>query len=246
MFEIKNLSVKIGDKTIVSNFSLSIHQRELHVLMGPNGSGKSSLVNALSGHPHYEIYAGTFMLSGKDMRKLLPEERSREGLFVAFQKPVPLPGVPVAAFLQTVARAHMIHSSPLAIRNDMMSGFERVGLSVDTREREVHVAFSGGESKRLEVAQLAIIPASIAILDEPDSGLDLDGFRMIAKEIERLRENGLGLLIITHNPKMIAALKPNTLHIMVKGRLVASGEEELGEELNTAGFDRWEHASYDA
>ena len=246
MLEIENLSVKVGDKNVVSNFSLSINQSELHVLMGPNGSGKSSLANALSGHPHYEICAGTFMLSGKDMRELLPEERSREGLFVAFQKPVPIPGVPVAAFLKTVARAHMLHSSPLTIRNDVVLGFERVGLPAGTREREVHVAFSGGESKRLEVAQLAVVPAKIAILDEPDSGLDLDGFRMIAKEIERLRDNGLGLLIITHNPNMLAALKPNALHIMIKGRLVVSGGKELGEELGTTGFDRWEHAYYDA
>ena len=242
MLEIENLSVKVGDKTIVSNFSLSIHQGELHVLMGPNGSGKSSLVNALSGHPHYEIYAGTFVLSGKDMRELLPEERSREGLFVAFQKPVPIPGVPITAFLKTVARAHMIHSSPLAVRNDMLSGFEHVGLPVSTREREVHVGFSGGESKRLEVAQLTVVPAKIAILDEPDSGLDLDGFRMIVKEIERLQNDGLGLLIITHNPKMLAILKPNALHIMTKGRLVASGGKELEEELNVTGFDRWKHA----
>jgi Fe-S cluster assembly ATP-binding protein len=238
--EISNLHVRTEDREILRGVDLSIDRGEIHALMGPNGSGKSTLANTLLGHPAYEITEGTITFLGEDITEAEPHERAKAGLFLAFQYPVAIPGVSVANFLRMAINAK--REEPIGVkefREQLRRATELLDVERDFTSRHLNEGFSGGEKKRAEILQMAMLGPHIAILDETDSGLDIDALRTVAEGVGRLHaQQGLGALIITHYQRILHYIKPQFVHVMIDGRLVLEGGVELVERLESEGYDR--------
>ena len=242
--EIRNLHVSVEDKPILRGVNLTIKQGEVHALMGPNGSGKSTLANALLGNPAYEITAGQVIFDGKELMEMEADERSRAGLFLAFQYPVSIPGVTLANFLRLAINARMKAADPDSkgisvsdFRKLMKATMDMLGMDHSFAGRYLNEGFSGGEKKRAEILQMAVLQPRIAILDETDSGLDIDALRVVSEGVNTLRGPDLGVLVITHYQRILNYIQPQYVHVMFQGRIVESGGPELALKLEEAGYD---------
>ena len=244
VLEIRNLHVSVEDNEILRGVDLTVKQGEIHALMGPNGSGKSTLAHALMGHPNYEITDGEVSFKGEDMLELGPDERARKGLFLAFQYPVAIPGVTVANFLRTAinSRRKAEDSEDKGIpipefRKLLKDKMTSLDMSNDVAGRYLNDGFSGGEKKRAEILQLATLEPDVAILDETDSGLDIDALKVVAEGVNRLVGPGLGILVITHYQRLLSYIVPQHVHVMFEGRIVESGGADLAEKLEDRGYE---------
>ena len=234
--EIQDLYVSVEGKEILKGLTLTLQPGKVHALMGPNGAGKSTLSYALLGHPKYKITKGKILLDGKDVLQLPPDERAKLGLFLAFQYPTEIPGVNVFQFLLSLAKVKNPKRSPLEFKKQLSQYLETLGLPSNFAERQLNVGFSGGEKKRAEVLQMLVAQPSFAILDETDSGLDVDSLKTVAKAINALRGPGFGALVITHYPRILKHLKPDHVHVLIDGRIVKSGSHELVAEIDEKGY----------
>jgi Fe-S cluster assembly ATP-binding protein len=238
--EIRNLHVRIEEREILRGVDLNIDRGEVHALMGPNGSGKSTLANTLLGHPAYEVTDGQIIFKGEDITEAEPHERSKAGLFLAFQYPVSIPGVSVANFLRMAINAK--REQPIGVKEfggQLAHAVELLEVDRAFTSRHLNDGFSGGEKKRAEILQMAMLKPEIAILDETDSGLDIDALRTVAEGVDKLHsEQGLGALIITHYQRILHYIKPQFVHIMLDGRIVLEGGVELVERLEREGYDQ--------
>ena len=225
---------------ILRGVSLTLKSGEVHVLMGPNASGKSTLAMVLAGHSGYKVTRGSAVLGGKNLLEMKPEERAKRGLFVAFQHPVEVSGVPMRTFLRTAVRA--AHGTVKKIDETIERTIRQLGFGSDLLMRNLNEGLSGGEKKRAEIVQLAALRPRMAVLDEPDSGLDLDALKAVFRGIGRTRRT-TGLLVITHNPKIAALLKPDRVHVMVGGRIVRSGDRRLASAVARKGFGQFVKAA---
>jgi Fe-S cluster assembly ATP-binding protein len=240
--EIKNLHVAAGDKEILKGVDLHVRSGEFHALMGPNGSGKSTLANAVMGHPNFEVTEGQVLFDGEDITEADPDERSRAGLFMAFQYPVAIPGVTVAKYLRMVMNAHREARGEQAIslkdfRKTVEAAMELTNVPRDFSNRYLNEGFSGGEKKRMEILQLALLNPRLAVLDETDSGLDIDALNTVAAGVNTVAEGSdMGVLIITHYQRILHMVRPQFVHIMFDGRIVKQGGPELVEQLEQRGY----------
>src|SRR5713226_7836743 len=224
---VENLHVTIADQEIVRGLTLSVPRGEVHALMGPNGSGKSTLAKVLAGHPDYEVTKGKVLMDGENLLELDPDERARRGLFLAFQYPSEVPGVTIANFLRAATQSRLPEGEEI----------ELLGMDRCLTSRAVNECFSGGEKKRTEILQLAMLEPKYAILDETDSGLDIDVLKVIAHGVNSLRGPKIGILLITHYQRLLNYIVPDHVHVMVGGRIVRSGRKELALELEERGYD---------
>jgi len=241
MLEIKGLTARVEDKEILNGIDLVIPDGEVHAIMGPNGSGKSTLSYVLSGREGYEVTGGTATFDGVDLLSLEPEQRAAAGLFLAFQYPVELPGVGNANFLRTalnaLRRAHgEAELDAVQFLKLARTEVKRLSMADDMLKRNVNVGFSGGEKKRNEVLQMAILRPKLAILDETDSGLDIDALKIVADGVNALRAPGFSALVITHYQRLLDYIVPDRVHVLVHGRIVRSGGPELAQELEATGY----------
>jgi Fe-S cluster assembly ATP-binding protein len=238
--EIRDLHVRIEEREILRGVDLDISRGEIHALMGPNGSGKSTLASTLMGHPSYEITEGSITFKGEDITGFEPHERAKLGLFLAFQYPVSIPGVSVANFLRMAINAK--REDPIQVkefRTQLQHAIELLDVDKAFTSRHLNDGFSGGEKKRAEILQMAMLAPDVAILDETDSGLDIDALRTVAEGVQRLHdEQGLGALIITHYQRILHYVKPQFVHILMDGRIVLEGGVELVERLEREGYDQ--------
>ncbi len=248
---IKNLHVSIESKEILKGLDLTVRQGEVHAIMGPNGTGKSTLAYTLMGHPNYTVTEGEIWFKGKNILDLEPDERSREGIFLAFQYPVAIPGVTVANFLRTAINSRRRIQNPedkgIAIpefRRMLKERMELLKMDSAFAGRYLNEGFSGGEKKRAEILQMATLKPEIAILDETDSGLDIDALRIVAEGVNALSGPELGVLVITHYQRLLNYIKPQFVHIMMGGRIVESGGPDLALHLEEAGYD-WVREKYE-
>ncbi len=254
VLEIKNLHVSVEGKQILRGVNLTIKRGETHALMGQNGSGKSTLGLVIMGHPKYQVTEGTITLNGEDMLAKAPDERARRGLFYAFQRPVAIPGVKLADFLRHATtnvrnpdRKEGEELLPMKeFRREVKSKMEQLRMDPEFARRYVNDGFSGGEMKRAEILQLAMLQPKIAILDETDSGLDADAVRLASLSIAEIGREKMGLLIITHHDKLLEHNPPDFTHVILGGRIVESGGIELAKELHSQGYDRIRQAYPDA
>ncbi len=233
-----NLHVSVGDKEILHGINIEVHPGELRVIMGPNGSGKTSLAMALMGHPSYKVTRGRIILDGEDITSLPPHERALRGLFLVFQNPVEIPGVKLEEILKLGIKKRLGGKECPDIRERIESEAKMIGLTKEHLERGVNVGFSGGEKKRGEILQAKILRPKYIIMDEPDSGLDVDGIRIVADVIKELVSTGRSVLLITHYPRVLEYVEPNHVYVLYKGRIVAEGGMELVERINREGF-KW-------
>lgn len=247
---IKNLKVNVEDNEILKGVNLTIRQGEIHAIMGPNGTGKSTLAYALMGHPSYEIKGGQALFKGKDILELKSDERSRLGLFLAFQYPVAIPGVTVANFLRTALNSHWKAANPenkgISIpqfRTLLKDRMDLLKMDHSFAGRYLNDGFSGGEKKRAEILQMATLKPEIAILDETDSGLDIDALRIVSEGVNALRGSEFGAVVITHYQRILNYITPDFVHIMLDGRIVESGGPELALQLEEQGYD-WVREKY--
>ncbi|HEV8651680.1 MAG TPA: Fe-S cluster assembly ATPase SufC [Actinomycetes bacterium] len=241
---IEDLHVSVEDKQILRGVDLTVESGKVHALMGPNGSGKSTLAYALAGHPRYRVTGGRVTFKGEDVLALAPDERARLGMFLAMQYPVEVPGVSVTSFLRTAINA--VRGEDVSVRQFAKDLREQMkALEMDPRfaERSLNEGFSGGEKKRHEILQMALLRPSLAILDETDSGLDVDALKVVSRGVNRLRGPDLGVLLITHYTRILRYIAPDAVHVMVDGRVVESGGPELAEELEAKGYERWRGTS---
>ena len=237
---IKNLHVSIGDQEIIRGLSLTVPQGEVHAIMGPNGSGKSTLAKALAGHPDYTVTSGEVLMDGENILDLAPDQRARKGIFLAFQYPSEIPGVSIANFLRAAVQARMPDGEELEATEYYAKLYEKMDqLEMDRSftSRSVNEGFSGGEKKRNEILQLAMLEPKYAVLDETDSGLDIDALKIVANGVNALRGPNLGALVITHYQRLLDYIVPDYVHVMVQGRIVRSGGKELALELEEKGYD---------
>src|SRR5881392_80396 len=239
--EIRNLYVRAGEKEILRGLDLSVGEGQIHALMGPNGSGKSTLANAIMGHPGLDVTDGQIIFKGEDVTEAEPDERARMGLFMAFQYPVAVPGVTVTKYLRTVMNAHREQrgEDPVPLKEFRKTVEDAMALTEVPREfasRYLNEGFSGGEKKRMEILQLALQRPEIAILDETDSGLDIDALRIVAHGVNELKGPDMGVLIITHYQRILHMVKPDFVHVLFDGRIVKEGGPELVETLEERGY----------
>src|ERR671922_2252155 len=239
--EIQNLHVEVEGKEILKGVDLTVSRGEIHALMGPNGSGKSTLANAIMGHPGFEISEGSIAFAGDEITEADPEDRARAGLFMAFQYPVAIPGVTVAKYLRMVvnARREATGESEIKLkdfRKQTEAAMELMDIQREFSSRYLNDGFSGGEKKRMEILQLAMLRPELAILDETDSGLDIDALRTVAKGVNQLAGPEMGALIITHYQRILHLVKPDFVHVMYDGRIVKEGGPELVELLEERGY----------
>jgi Fe-S cluster assembly ATP-binding protein len=240
--EIKNLHVSAGDKQILKGVDLHVRSGEFHALMGPNGSGKSTLANAIMGHPNLEVTEGQVLFDGEDITQADPDVRARSGLFMAFQYPVAIPGVTVAKYLRTVMNAHREARGEEAVslkefRKTVEVAMELTKVPREFSSRYLNDGFSGGEKKRMEILQLALLNPRLAVLDETDSGLDIDALNTVARGVNTIAEGSdMGVLIITHYQRILHMVTPQFVHIMFEGRIVKQGGPELVEQLEKRGY----------
>jgi Fe-S cluster assembly ATP-binding protein len=240
--EIRNLHVNAGDKEILKGVDLKVASGEIHALMGPNGSGKSTLANAVMGHPGLEVTEGQVIFDGEDITEADPDVRARAGLFMAFQYPVAVPGVTVAKYLRTVINAHREGRGEQSIslkdfRKTVEAAMALTNVPKAFSSRYLNDGFSGGEKKRMEILQLALQEPTMAVLDETDSGLDVDALKVVSAGVNAVRERSpMGVLIITHYQRILHLIKPTDVHVMFEGRIVKEGGPELVEKIETEGY----------
>src|SRR6202162_5384164 len=237
---VENLHVAIADQEIVRGLSLSIPSGEVHAIMGPNGSGKSTLAKVLAGHPDYHVIKGKVIMDGENLLELEPDERARRGLFMAFQYPSEIPGVTIANFLRAALQARLPDGEELEATDYYAKLYEKMellGMDRSFTSRSVNEGFSGGEKKRTEILQLAMLEPKYAVLDETDSGLDIDALKTVARGVNTLRAPHIGILLITHYQRILNYIVPDHVHVMVQGRIVRSGGKELALELEERGYD---------
>lgn len=238
ILEIKNLHVRVEDKAILKGVNLTINKGEVHALMGRNGSGKSTLSYTLMGHPRYEVTEGQVLFEGKDLLSMPADERARAGMYLAFQYPVAIPGVSVANFLRAALKAHRGQDIPAKdFRKEVKELMKQLSVKEDFLSRYVNDGFSGGEKKRLEVLQMTLFKPVMALLDETDSGLDIDALRTVAEGINSMASPERSILLITHYQRMLDYVTPQFVHIMQEGQIVMSGGPEIVAELETHGYD---------
>jgi Fe-S cluster assembly ATP-binding protein len=237
---IENLHASVAGQEIIRGLSLTVPRGEIHAIMGPNGSGKSTLAKVLAGHPDYTVTAGELLMDGENILELAPDERARRGLFMAFQYPSEIPGVSIANFLRAAVQARLPEGEELEATDYYAKLYEKMDLLEMDRSftsRSVNEGFSGGEKKRNEILQLAMLEPKYAVLDETDSGLDIDALKIVANGVNSLRGPELGVLLITHYQRLLDYIIPDHVHVMVQGRIALSAGKELALELEEKGYD---------
>ena len=242
MLEIKNLHATVEDNEILRGISLTVKKGEVHAIMGPNGSGKSTLSKVLAGHPAYEVTEGEIFFEGEDLMEKDPDERARQGIFLAFQYPVEVPGVSNAQFLRLAYNEKMKHTGgeemdPLEFKDYLTERAKIVEMDAALMSRSVNEGFSGGEKKRNEILQMAVLQPKLAMLDETDSGLDIDALRIVSEGVNKLRSPENGIILVTHYQRILNYIIPDFVHVLYKGRIVKSGGKELALELEEKGYD---------
>ncbi len=238
LLQIQNLHVSAGDVEILKGVDLTVDRGEIHALMGPNGSGKSTLASVLMGHPDYEVTDGQILYDGEDVTEASPNDRATTGMFLAFQYPEEIPGVSVIQFLrQALSNKTGIDYTVLELRLKVMEAMSALGMEAGFADRYLNEGFSGGERKRNEVLQMAVLEPTLAILDETDSGLDIDALRTVAEGVNRLVAPGRGFLIITHYQRLLDYITPHHVHIFMDGRVIRSGGSDLAAQLEEEGYD---------
>ena len=251
LLELKNLHVSLEDGTeIVKGVDLEVASNQVHAIMGPNGSGKSTLSYAIMGHPAYEVTEGRILFDGEDISELGADERAQRGLFLAFQYPHAIPGVTVTNFLRTainaVRKARAGESNPMPIpefRKELLAQMDRLKVSRELASRYINDGFSGGEKKRVEILQMAMLKPRIAVLDETDSGLDIDALRVVAGGVKELVGPEMGAVVITHYQRILNYIEPDFVHVFVDGRIVEEGGPELAHKLEAEGYEAWTPAT---
>ena len=238
MLKIENLHVEIDGNEIVKGLDLEVGRGEIHAIMGPNGSGKSTLANVLMGHPRYEITDGSVTFEGEDVLELEPDERAKMGMFLAFQYPSEVPGVSVANFLRTAVNSVREEElSPMAMYKLLQEKMAVMRMDPKFAERYLNEGFSGGEKKRNEILQMLMLQPKLAIMDETDSGLDIDALQVVARGVNQMRAPEFSAVVITHYQRILRYIEPDRVHVMLDGRIVTSGGKELAEELEEKGYD---------
>ncbi len=242
MLEIKDLHAGFSGTEILRGISLSVNKGEIHAVMGPNGSGKSTLAKILSGHPSYQVTGGEVLFEGKNLLDLEAEERSLAGIFMGFQYPVEVPGVNNAEFLRMAYNARKVKAGedevdPLDFDDLLSEKMKTLGMENKYKERSLNDGFSGGEKKKNEILQMAILEPKLSILDETDSGLDIDALRVVAEGVNKLRSENNALILITHYQRLLDYIKPDFVHVLSKGKIVKSGDKALAFELESQGYD---------
>jgi len=244
LFQVEDLHVSVEGKEIVKGLTLAVGRGEVHAVMGPNASGKSTLANAIMGHPRYQVTKGRVLFKGEDVTALSPDERARRGLFLAFQYPRAIPGVTMVNFLRSALRA--VRGSDLPVREFrtmLRETMAMLKIDEDFARRYINDGFSGGEMKRAEVLQMGILQPDMAILDETDSGLDIDALRTVAEGVNSLMTEDRGMLVITHYQRILDYVRPGFVHVLFDGRIIKSGGPELAHELEAEGYERITGAS---
>ena len=240
---IDDLHASVDDVEILKGVSLTIQPGETHAIMGPNGSGKSTLANVLMGHPAYEITNGTVTYKGEDVTEEAPEDRAQAGMFLGFQYPEEIPGVSVVNFLRTaLSNKTDTDYTVLELRLKVADAMQELGMDASFADRYLNEGFSGGERKRNEILQMAVLEPDFAVLDETDSGLDIDALKIVAEGVERLRTDERGFLIITHYQRMLDYITPDVVHVFVDGRIVESGGADLADRIENSGYDDYRTA----
>ena len=245
--EIRDLHVSVDNREILKGITLGISKGEVHAVMGPNGSGKSTLSNTLMGHPGYKIEGGQVLFKGRNIAELTPDERSRLGMFLALQYPIVVPGITMNNFLRTALNAHRGYDgkdkskavSPKEFRSLVEPFLDTLKIEKGFLSRYINEGFSGGEKKRVEILQMAVLKPEIAILDETDSGLDIDSIKYVSAAINQMRGPDLGVLIITHYTRILEFIKPDFVHVLVNGDFVLSGGPEVADRLEAHGYSEW-------
>ncbi|NBX67046.1 MAG: Fe-S cluster assembly ATPase SufC [Proteobacteria bacterium] len=248
MFAIKNLHAGIEGKEILKGINLTLEAGKVHAIMGPNGSGKSTLSYVLSGREDYEVTAGTVTLEGRDMLGMAPEERAAAGLFLAFQYPIEIPGVQTTTFLKTAVNAVRKargepELDPVTFLKTLKAKAEQLGVKDEMLKRPLNVGFSGGEKKRMEILQMAMLEPRVAILDETDSGLDIDALKIVAEGVNALRDAGRTFLVITHYQRLLDYITPDVVHVLSGGKIVKTGGPDLAKELESTGYAGYGNAA---
>ncbi len=240
LFEIRDLHVSVEGKEILKGVDLAVNAGEVHALMGPNGSGKSTMANALMGHPRYQVTQGSVLLRGQEVLGTLPDQRARRGLFLAMQYPTSIPGVTMVNFLRSAVKARRGQDIPVReFRQQLREAMGLLKVDEAFARRYVNEGFSGGEKKRAEILQMAMLQPEMAIMDETDSGLDIDALRIVSEGVNAIMEHhpDLGVLLITHYQRILNYVKPQFVHVLYQGRIVRSGGQELSRELEERGYD---------
>ena len=241
LLEIEDLQARVCDREIIKGFNLTINEGEVHAVMGPNGAGKSTLSNVICGKPGYEVTGGSIRFKGKNLLALSPEERAREGIFLCMQYPVEIPGVPTATFLKHAVNAiRKHHELPELVTMEFVKMLreegKKLGIDNEMIKRPVNVGFSGGEKKRLETLQMSILKPALSILDEADSGLDIDALKVVAEGVNALRDGHRSMLVITHYQRLLNYIVPDFVHIFADGHIVKSGDKNLALVLEEKGY----------
>lgn len=241
LLEIEDLQARVCDREIIKGFNLTINEGEVHAVMGPNGAGKSTLSNVICGKPGYEVTGGSIRFKGKNLLALSPEERAREGIFLCMQYPVEIPGVPTATFLKHAVNAIRKHHElpeldTMEFVKMLREEGRKLGIDNEMIKRPVNVGFSGGEKKRLETLQMSILKPALSILDEADSGLDIDALKVVADGVNALRDGQRSMLVITHYQRLLNYIVPDFVHIFADGHIVKSGDKNLALELEEKGY----------
>ncbi len=242
LLEIKDLHAGIEGREILKGLNLNVNKGEVHAIMGPNGSGKSTLAKVLAGHPTYEVLSGEVIYEGKNLLELDPDERAREGIFLAFQYPVEIPGVSNSQFLRLAYNEKMKHHGleeldPLEFNDYLTEKAKLVEMDKSFFKRSVNEGFSGGEKKRNEILQMAVLEPKLAVLDETDSGLDIDALRIVAEGVNKLRNSENGIILVTHYQRLLNYIAPDFVHVLAGGKIVKQGGKELALELEEKGYD---------
>ncbi len=243
ILQVKDLHAKVADEgtEILHGLNLEVPRGEVHAIMGPNGSGKSTLAKVVAGHPEYEVTGGSVLFGGEEILELEPDERSKAGIFLAFQYPVEIPGVSIANFLRTAKQAHLPDGEEVDLfdfQDELLDRMELLDMDPTFAERPVNDGFSGGEKKRNEILQMAMLKPSMALLDETDSGLDIDALQVVAQGVNTLKQEdpNMGVLVITHYQRLLNYIKPDVVHVMVAGKIVKTGGPEIALELEEEGY----------
>lgn len=239
--KINNLHVSVEDKEILKGLDLEVGAGQIHALMGPNGSGKSTLANAIMGHPSFEVSDGEILFDGENVTEASPDERSRAGLFMAFQYPIAVPGVTVAKYLRMIVNAHREARGEREIKlkdfaRTTKQAMELMGVPTDFNSRYLNEGFSGGEKKRMEMLQMALLKPRMAVLDETDSGLDIDALKVVAEGVNSLRGPERAMLVITHYQRLLDYIVPDVVHVLIDGQIVRTGDKDLAKQLEKEGY----------